>query len=68
MLEVTRKESEFMLCNKNFRTDRGLIQHLNTCRRKQVQSALQHSSINDTLNDEIQDLKKYIDGTKWEWW
>ena len=49
-LELTGNKNEFrcMLCNRNFRTNRGLIQHLNTCRRKQANNVLQHPSANDT--------------------
>ena len=49
-LELTGNKNEFrcMLCNRNFRTNRGLIQHLHTCRRKQANNGLQHLSANDT--------------------
>ena len=49
-LELTGNKNEFrcMLCNRNFRTNRGLIQHLNTCRGKQANNVLQHPSANDT--------------------
>ena len=52
-LELTGNENEFrcMLCDRNFRTNRGLIQHLKTCRRKQADNVLQHSSANDVLNE-----------------
>ena len=43
-LEITGNEKEFryMLCNRNFRKDRRLIQHLNRCRRKKADNILQH--------------------------
>ena len=49
-IELTGNKNEFrcMLCNRNFRTNRGLIQHLNTCRGKQANNVLQHPSANDT--------------------
>ena len=52
-LELTGNENEFrcILCDRNFRTNRGLIQHLKTCRRKQADNVLQHSSANDVLNE-----------------
>ena len=60
-LEITRNENEFgcVLCNRNFRTNRGLIQNLNTCRRKQGDNVLQHSSANDVLNEEAQVRKRF---------
>ena len=39
---------------QNFCTNKGLIQHLKTCRRKQADNVLQHSSANDVLNEEAQ--------------
>ena len=36
---------------QNFCTNRGLIQHLKTCKRKQADNVLQHSSANDVLNE-----------------
>ena len=60
-LELTGNENEFrcMLCDRNFRTNRGLIQHLKTCRRKQADNVLQHSSANDVLNEEAQVREKF---------
>ena len=60
-LELTGNENEFrcMLCDRNFRTNRGLIQHLKTCRRKQADNVLQHSSANDVLNEEDQVRGKF---------
>ena len=60
-LELTGNENEFrcMLCDRNFRTNRGLIQHLKTCRRKQADTVLQHSSANDVLNEEAQVREKF---------
>ena len=48
-----------MLCDRNFRTNRGLIQHLKTCKRKQADNVLQHSSANDVLNEEDQVRGKF---------
>ena len=64
---------------QNFCTNRGLIQHLKTCRRKQADNVLQHSSANDVLNEEAQvrerfywkqvpGSKKYTHGNKWGRW
>ena len=47
------------LCNRNFCTNRGLIQHLNTCTRKQADNVLQHSSANDVLNEEAQARERF---------
>ena len=60
-LEITGNENEFrcVLCNRNFRTNRGLMQHLNTCRRKQADNVLQHSSANDVLNEEAQARERF---------
>ena len=60
-LELTGNENEFrcMLCDRNFCTNRGLIQHLKTCRRKQTDNVLQHSSANDVLNEEAQVREKF---------
>ena len=60
-LELTGNENEFrcMLCDRNFRTNRGLMQHLKTCRRKQTDNVLQHSSANDVLNEEAQVREKF---------
>ena len=59
--EITGNEQEFrcMLCIRNFRTNRGLIQHLNTCRRKQANNVLQHSSAKDVLNEEAQVRERF---------
>ena len=55
-LEITTNENEFrcVLCSRKFRTNRGFIQHLNTCRRKHADNVLQHSSEYDVLNEEAQ--------------
>ena len=55
-LEITGNENELrcVLCSRNFRTNRGLIQHLNTCRRNQADNVLQHSLANNILNEEAQ--------------
>ena len=60
-LELTGNENEFrcMLCDRNFRTNRGLIQHLKTCRRKQADNALQYSPPNDVLNEETQVRERF---------
>ena len=52
-LELTGNENEFrcILCDRNFHTNRGLIQHSKTWRRKQADNVLQHSSANDVLNE-----------------
>ena len=41
-IEKTGNEYEFRceLCKRNFYTNRGLIQHLNTCRREQTDNVL----------------------------
>ena len=61
MLELTGNENEFrcMLCDRNFHTNRGLIQHLKTCRRKQADNVLQYSSANDVLNEETQVRERF---------
>ena len=59
--EITGNENYFRcrLCYRNFRTNRGLIQHLNICKRKQADNVLQHSSTNDVLNEETQVREKF---------
>ena len=58
--ELTGNENEFrcMLCDRNFRMNRELIQHLKTC-RKQANNVLQHSSAHDVLNEEAQEREKF---------
>ena len=60
-LALTGNENEFrcMLCDRNFRTNRVLMQHLKTCKRKQADNVLQHSSANDVLNEEHQVRGKF---------
>ena len=55
-LEITGNKNEFrcVLCNRKFRKNRGLIQHLNKCRKKKADNVLQHSSANDVSNDKTQ--------------
>ena len=57
-LALTGNENEFrcMLCDRNFRTNRGLMQHN---KRKQADNVLQHSSANDVLNEEHQVRGKF---------
>ena len=59
-LELMGNENEFrcILCDRNFQRKRGLIQHLKTCRRKQADNVLQHSSTN-VLNKEAQVRERY---------
>ena len=59
-LELMGNENEFrcILCDRNFQRKRGLIQHLKTCRRKQADNVLQHSSAN-VLNKEAQVRERY---------
>ena len=60
-LEIMGNENGFrcVLCNRNFRTSRRLIRHLNTCRRKQACNVLQQSSENDILNEEAQVRERF---------
>ena len=46
-----KTDSDACCFSRNFPTNRGLLQHLNTCRRKQADNVLQHSPENDVLNE-----------------
>ena len=60
-LEIMGNENEFrcVLYKRNFHRSRGLIQHLNTCKRKQADNVLQDSPANDFLNEEAQVRERF---------